>query len=68
MNEIKKIIFDVDNTLIYWKPEYVDALTKSLKKFNINIETSKVDNLIENLENMFLIWILLIIFLKNKKN
>lgn len=55
MEKIKKIIFDIDNTLIYWKTEYVEALAKSLKKFNIKIETSKVDDVIENLENMFYI-------------
>ena len=33
---IKKLIFDLDNTLIMWKPEYVNALRKTLQKYNIN--------------------------------
>ena len=32
---IKKLIFDLDNTLIMWKDEYVDAIAKSISKFNI---------------------------------
>ena len=44
---IKKIIFDLDNTLILWKDEYVNALKETLKKYNINEDPNYVNNLID---------------------
>lgn len=53
MNNIKKLIFDVDNTLIYWKSEYVNALKKTIDEYNLGVETKIIDNIIENLENKY---------------
>ena len=35
---MKKIIFDLDDTLIMWKSEYYDTLNKTLDYFNIKYE------------------------------
>lgn len=49
---IKKIIFDLDNTLIFWKDEYIFALKEVLKKYNITDEKTikLVDYYIEEYE------------------
>lgn len=39
---IKRIIFDLDNTLIEWKSEYIFALEKTLKELNINYSKDKI--------------------------
>ena len=31
MDNIKRIIFDLDNTLVLWKDEYTSALKKAIK-------------------------------------
>ena len=50
---MKRIIFDLDNTLITWKDEYLKALDDALKFHKIEIETKKVDEIIENLEKKY---------------
>lgn len=50
MNGIKKIVFDIDNTLIIWKKEYVRALEECLEHFDIKIDVNRVDNVIDSLE------------------
>lgn len=50
---IKKIIFDLDNTLIIWKDEYVNALKKTLKKHNINEDADYVNDLIDGYEEYY---------------
>lgn len=55
MNNINNLIFDLDNTLIYWKDEYVGALEETINEFNLNISVKEIDDIIENLEYMFLI-------------
>lgn len=50
---IKKLIFDLDNTLIIWKDEYVNAVKETLKKYNINEDPNYVNNLIDNYENYY---------------
>ena len=32
---IKRIIFDLDNTLITWKDEYWNAVNKTFERFNL---------------------------------
>lgn len=39
---IKKIIFDLDNTLMDWKDEYIFALTNVIKKLNLNYDEAKI--------------------------
>lgn len=55
MDNIKTIIFDLDNTLIYWKDEYISALEDTMKEFNLSINSEVIDNIIDNLEKDFYI-------------
>lgn len=50
---MKRLIFDLDNTLIIWKQEYVQALEETIKMYNINIETEKIDEIIESLDKKY---------------
>ena len=50
---IKKIIFDLDNTLIIWKDEYLEALRKTLKKYNINEDANYVNDIIDSYEDYY---------------
>ena len=50
---VKKLIFDLDNTLIIWKDEYVQALKDTLKKYNINEDTNYVNDLIDGYEEYY---------------
>lgn len=50
---IKKLIFDLDNTLIMWKDEYVDAIAKSISKFNIKCDPNYMSNLVDEYENYY---------------
>lgn len=47
---LKRIIFDLDNTLIMWKDEYIKALEKTIKRFNLNLDANYINSLIENYE------------------
>lgn len=51
---IKKIIFDLDNTLMDWKDEYLFALTNVINKLNLNYSKEKIkeiDNKLTEYEN-----------------
>lgn len=50
---IKRIIFDLDNTLVMWKQEYISALEKTMRYFNVNIESKKIDDVIESMETKY---------------
>ena len=50
---VKKLIFDLDNTLIIWKDEYVQALQETLKKYNNNEDADYVNSLIDNYEDYY---------------
>ena len=50
---VKKLIFDLDNTLIIWKDKYVNALKETLKKYNNNEDPNYVNNLIDSYEDYF---------------
>lgn len=50
---IKKIIFDLDNTLIMWKDEYLEALKKTLKKYNNKEDANDINDLIDNYETKY---------------
>lgn len=50
---IRKIIFDLDNTLIMWKEEYICALEKTIKKHNLELDAVFINNLIEDYEKYF---------------
>lgn len=49
----KKLIFDLDNTLIMWKDEYVYALKKTLEKYKINEDANYVNDLIDSYEDYY---------------
>ena len=54
---IKKIIFDIDNTLIPWKKEYNYEINKALEKLNIPYteeEATKISIAFEEYENAYL--------------
>lgn len=40
---IKRLIFDLDNTLIKWIPEYASAIIETLKEFNLDLDYKKID-------------------------
>ena len=48
---IKKVIFDVDNTLIMWKDEYYDTLDETLNYFNIKYDDNIKSNLIKAVDD-----------------
>lgn len=48
---IKRIIFDLDNTLIEWKSEYIFALEKTLKELNINYSKDKIKEIDSAIDN-----------------
>ena len=47
---IKRVIFDIDNTLIEWKSEYDDEIEKSLKKFKIPYTNNDLKNIFDAME------------------
>lgn len=52
MENIKRIIIDLDNTLILWKDEYNSALKKTMKSFDVNYNCQDIIAIIENQENI----------------
>lgn len=47
---IKKIIFDLDNTLIMWKDEYLAAIKRALEENNIDADYVYTSNLFDSYE------------------
>ena len=47
---IKKLIFDLDNTLIIWKDEYSLELKYLLEEYKVDTDYKKVDKIIDDLE------------------
>ena len=47
---IKKVIFDLDNTLMDWEEEYIFALTNVINKLNLNYSKEKIKELDKVLE------------------
>lgn len=47
---IKRLVFDLDNTIILWKDEYTSAIKKTIKEFNIDIDYKKIDSIVEKQE------------------
>lgn len=42
---IKKIIFDLDNTLMTWEKEYIFALKNTLNKLNLDYDIKKIEEI-----------------------
>lgn len=54
MENIKRIIFDLDNTLIIWKREYVECLRKTMEEFKVNDDYYEmIDGIIESQEKSY---------------
>jgi len=47
---IKKIVFDLDNTLIEWKDEYIFALSNVIKSLNLDYDDKKIKEIGDTLE------------------
>lgn len=46
---IKRIIFDLDNTIMIWKDNYINALKDTLLYFKVDIKyLDDINNIIEN--------------------
>lgn len=43
MNNIKRIIFDLDNTLIPWNNDYLEAVKKAVAEYNIPVSYEEMD-------------------------
>lgn len=52
MVKIKRLIFDLDNTLILWKHEYTSALKRTMEYFNVNFDYMIIDAIIESQETL----------------
>lgn len=56
---MKRLIFDLDNTLIIWNDKYINALKETIKKYKnidgkeLNDLTRNYNELIENYENYY---------------
>ena len=50
MVKIKRLIFDLDNTLILWKDEYTSALEKTMEYFKVDYDYLSIDAIIESQE------------------
>lgn len=53
MSPIKRIIFDLDDTLIIWKKEYIKALQETVKEYNIPYEAEIIDNTTLDFEDYY---------------
>ena len=50
---IKRLVIDLDNTIILWKDEYTSALKKVMKEYNLDIDYKIIDDLIESQEKKY---------------
>ena len=48
---IKRIIFDVDNTLITWEPEYYKKINKPFEELNIPYTQEDLLNVVKAIDN-----------------
>lgn len=50
---VKRLIFDLDNTLIMWRDSYKDAIKNTITKYNLDVDYLLVDQVIEDYENYY---------------
>jgi len=50
---IKRLIFDLDNTLIMWRDSYKDAIKNTIEKYKLDVDYLLVDEVIEKYENYY---------------
>ena len=41
-NGKRVILFDLDNTIMIWKKDYIKALEKTVEKYNLNVEVKVI--------------------------
>lgn len=52
MEKIKRIILDLDNTLVLWKDEYTCALKKAMQDHNVTCDYRDIDAILESQEKL----------------
>lgn len=45
----KRLIFDLDNTLIIWKESYINPLKETMKEYKVNTDYRKINRIIDDL-------------------
>ena len=50
---IKRLIFDVDNTIIEWKDRYLDAIKETVEEYKLDVDYLEINNLIEEYEKYY---------------
>lgn len=50
---IKRLIFDIDNTLIIWEKSYISALENAMEAFNVNVDSKIIDKIIDSQESKY---------------
>lgn len=50
---IKRLVIDLDNTIILWKDEYTSALKKVMQEYNLDIDYKIIDDIIESQEKRY---------------
>jgi putative hydrolase of the HAD superfamily len=50
---IKRLIFDLDNTLIMWRDSYKSAIKNTIQKYDLDIDYLLVDEVIESYEKYY---------------
>ena len=50
---IKRLIFDLDNTLIMWRDSYRVAIKNTVESYDIGIDYLLIDKVIEEYENYY---------------
>ena len=53
---IKKLIFDIDNTLIKWDDKYTSALKDTVLEYNLDVDYLKLNDLVEKYEDYYSIY------------
>ena len=46
----KRIIFDLDNTIIIWEKHFISALKETIDLFDVKVDVKKIDDIIESME------------------
>ncbi len=52
MKDVKRLIFDLDNTLILWVDDYTSALKETMEYFNVDTDYLNIDAIVESQEKI----------------
>ena len=47
----KRLIFDLDNTLIIWEDSFIEPLKETMKEYNVEADYNKINEIIDDLDN-----------------